>query len=95
MIGGISVMVLYYCVLKRTKGGKGRTFLFPGCYMMVIVLCVMKEDVKGWRLESVRVRNKQTNKQTNVTHIHGPVAAVNAHTLKASGSVTQLVSQLL
>ena len=39
--------------------------------------------------------NKQTNKQTNVTHIHGPVAAVNAHTLKASGSVTQLVSQLL
>lgn len=52
MIGGISVMVLYYCVLKRTKGGKGRTFLFPGCFMMVIVLCVMKEDVKGWRLES-------------------------------------------
>ena len=45
-------MVLYYCVLKRTKGGKGRTFLFPGCFMMVIVLCVMKEDVKGWRLES-------------------------------------------
>ena len=43
----------------------------------------------------VRVRNKQTNKQTNVTHIHGPVAAVNAHTLKASGSVTQLESQLL
>ena len=39
--------------------------------------------------------NKQTNKQTNVTHIHGPVAAVNAHTLKASGSVTQLESQLL
>lgn len=38
---------------------------------------------------------KQTNKQTNVTHIHGPVAAVNAHTLKASGSVTQLESQLL
>ena len=47
------------------------------------------------RLTSLRVRNKQTNKQTNVTHIHGPVAAVNAHTLKASGSVTQLVSQLL
>ena len=44
--------------------------------------------------EAVRVR-KQTNKQTNVTHIHGPVAAVNAHTLKASGSVTQLESQLL
>ena len=43
---------------------------------------------------SVRVR-KGTNKQTNVTHIHGPVAAVNAHTLKASGSVTQLESQLL
>ena len=43
----------------------------------------------------IRVRNKQTNKQTNVTHIHGPVAAVNAHTLKASGSVTQLESQLL
>lgn len=42
----------------------------------------------------IRVR-KQTNKQTNVTHIHGPVAAVNAHTLKASGSVTQLESQLL
>lgn len=41
------------------------------------------------------IRNKQTNKQTNVTHIHGPVAAVNAHTLKASGSVTQLESQLL
>lgn len=38
---------------------------------------------------------EQTNKQTNVTHIHGPVAAVNAHTLKASGSVTQLESQLL
>ena len=36
-----------------------------------------------------------TNKQTNVTHIHGQVAAVNAHTLKASGSVTQLESQLL
>ena len=48
------------------------------------------------RVSRVRVRvRKQTNKQTNVTHIHGPVAAVNAHTLKASGSVTQLESQLL
>lgn len=52
--------------------------------------------VMGGRvIRVIRVRNKQTNKQTNVTHIHGPVAAVNAHTLKASGSVTQLVSQLL
>ena len=45
-------MVLYYCVLKRTKGGKGRTFLFPGCFMMVIALFMMKVDVKGWYLES-------------------------------------------
>ena len=45
--------------------------------------------------ENGGVREEQTNKQTNVTHIHGPVAAVNAHTLKASGSVTQLESQLL
>ena len=45
-------MVLYYCVLKRTKGGKGRTFLFPGCIVRVISLCMMKEDVKGWYLES-------------------------------------------
>ena len=53
------------------------------------------ETISEALFSRVRVRNKQTNKQTNVTHIHGPVAAVNAHTLKASGSVTQLVSQLL
>ena len=52
MIGGISVMVLYYCVLKRTKGGKGRAFLFPGCVVRVIALCMVKEDVKGCHLES-------------------------------------------
>ena len=54
-----------------------------------------REEFKLGKSGGLGLGNKQTNKQTNVTHIHGPVAAVNAHTLKASGSVTQLVSQLL
>ena len=62
------------------------------CFDLGFVISVKFGGVMGGRV--IRVR-KQTNKQTNVTHIHGPVAAVNAHTLKASGSVTQLESQLL
>ena len=67
------------------------------CFDLGFVISVKFGGVMGGRvIRVIRVsRNKQTNKQTNVTHIHGPVAAVNAHTLKASGSVTQLESQLL
>lgn len=58
-------MVLYYCMLKRTKGGKGRAFLFPGCVVRVIALRVMKEDVKGCHLESYGHERKSQGMKKN------------------------------